>query len=141
MFLILLMLFILIPFAEISLFIQIGQRIGVFPTIFLVILTGVAGAYLTRIQGFRIMFQIQQHFLRGEFPGDSLLDGLLILVGGLTLLTPGFITDCFGLLCLLPPTRRLFREILKREFRKRFQTFKPPDGEPNRYTEFRVESD
>lgn len=140
MFWILLILFILMPIAEISLFIEIGQRIGVFPTIFLVILTGIAGAYLTRIQGFQIMFQIRQQFLRGEFPGDSLLDGLLILVGGLTLLTPGFITDCIGLLCLLPPTRRLFREVLKREFRNRIQTITPPDGKPG-YTEFRVDSD
>jgi UPF0716 protein FxsA len=122
MFGILLLLFILIPVAEISLFIQIGQRIGIFPTIFLVVLTGIVGAYLTRIQGFRIWFQIQQQLQQGKFPGDSLIDGLLILVGGLTLLTPGFITDCIGLLCLLPPTRNVFRAVIKRSFEKRIHT-------------------
>lgn len=122
MFGILAILFILVPIAEISLLIEIGRQIGSFSTIFLVILTGIVGAYLTRTQGFQIWFQIRNQFHRGEFPANSLIEGLLVLVGGLTLLTPGFITDSLGLLCLIPPTRKLLREVIKNELGKRIET-------------------
>jgi len=137
MFFILLGLFVVIPLIELALLIEIGKQIGVFSTIMVVILTGVLGAYLTRSQGFQILFQIRSQFQQGQFPADSLLEGLLILIGGLTLLTPGFITDAFGFLCLLPPTRVIFRELIKREIRRRMNR----NNQINSDTWFRDEDD
>lgn len=139
MFFILLVLFIGIPLAELALLIEVGQRIGVLATVFLVILTGFAGAYLTKMQGFSILFQIRGQLQRGEFPGDSLIEGGLILAGGLTLLTPGLITDTLGFLCLLPPTRFYFRELIKKEIAKRFST--PNDNSHASDAEFWIEDD
>lgn len=119
MFFVLVSLFIAIPLIELSLLLEIGQNIGVFPTIMVVILTGILGAYLTRRQGFQILFRIRNQFQQGQFPGNSLIEGVLILIGGLTLLTPGFVTDVFGFLCIIPPTRIFFRELIKREIERR----------------------
>ena len=133
MFAILIILFVAIPLLELAVLIEVGKSLGVFTTIFFVISTGIAGAYLTRNQGFQIFFRIREQMRQGQFPADSLIEGLLILIGGLTLLTPGFITDTIGFLCLLPPTRTIFREFIKREFRRRMEIqstkFEPKNNE------------
>ncbi len=118
-FLTLLTLFVGVPLIELALLLWIGQYLGVFNTILVVVLTGVLGAWMARQQGFRVLREIQQQLQRGRIPGDSLVEGGLILAGGVTFLTPGFLTDFAGLLCLVPPTRRWLRERVKDWIRRR----------------------
>jgi len=101
----LLLLFTLVPLAELWLLIEIGKRIGVWPTVLIVALTGFAGVWLARSQGLSILYRIKSDLSQGVIPGDKLLDGLCILLGGAFLLTPGIMTDLFGFSLLLPFTR------------------------------------
>ena len=95
-----------LPLIEVYLLIEVGSVIGALPTIGLAILTAVAGTALVRHQGFGVLRRIQQALARDEVPALELLDGALILVAGFFLLLPGFLTDCAGLLLLIPPLRR-----------------------------------
>ena len=108
--------FTLIPVIEIYLFIKIGGSIGAFNTVALVIITGFAGAYLARMQGMQTMFRVQTSLQQGVIPKEELIDALLIFVAGIVLLTPGFLTDAFGLLLLYPDTRNQFKRFLRRQF-------------------------
>ena len=107
MFKILFLLFLAAPLVEIYFLIQIGGYIGALPTILLCILTAAAGAILLRIQGIQTLFSAQQKLRQGEIPADDLLGGLILLISGVLLLTPGFITDVIGFLCLVPALRSL----------------------------------
>jgi len=100
------LLFLLIPLAEIYFLIVVGGIIGALPTIALVVLTAVIGAALARHQGLATLRRLQATLARGETPAIELLEGVLLLVGALLLLTPGFFTDALGFVCLIPPTRR-----------------------------------
>jgi UPF0716 protein FxsA len=111
------LLFVVIPLLELAVLIQVGQVVGLPATIFLVLATGVAGAALARREGLRTLTALQGELARGALPGQSLLDGLAILVGGAFLLTPGILTDVAGFLLLLPPTRRW----VQRRVRKRIE--------------------
>ena len=113
----LVLLFTILPAIELALLIKIGSNIGVGNTLFIIIFTGVLGAYLARLQGFLIFRKIQNDLNRGIMPNDQLTDGLMILVGGIVLLTPGFITDALGFLLLVPWTRML----IKKWFIKKFE--------------------
>lgn len=115
----LVLLIILIPAADIGLLLFSGKTIGVFPTLSLIILTGVLGAYLAKSQGLETIRKAQEQLRYGQLPGDAVLDGICILVGGTLLLTPGFLTDILGFLMLLPFTRRFFKWLLILSFRKR----------------------
>ncbi|MDT8272216.1 MAG: FxsA family protein [Desulfomonilia bacterium] len=115
MFLKLFLLFTLIPIVEIYLLIRVGEHIGAGNTIALVIITGITGAYLARVQGLQILSRIRRNLDAGIMPSGELIDALLVLVAGIVLITPGFMTDCIGFLLLIPPTRLL----LKRELAKR----------------------
>lgn len=115
----LVLLIILIPAADIGLLLFSGKTIGVFPTLSLIILTGVLGAYLAKSQGLETIRKAQEQLRYGQLPGDAVLDGICILVGGTLLLTPGFITDILGFLMLLPFTRRFFKWLLILSFRKK----------------------
>lgn len=84
--------------------------IGIGPTIGLILMTGVAGAWLARSQGIEIIRQIQTETAQGQMPAITLIDGALVLVGGLLLLTPGFFTDVLGFSFLVPTTRTLWRK-------------------------------
>ncbi|TAN52731.1 MAG: FxsA family protein [Methylococcaceae bacterium] len=95
-----------VPVVEIFLLVQVGGLIGVFPTIILVIGTGVWGAYLFHTQGLNTWQRLQNTLARGEVPTQELVEGPLVLLGGVLLLTPGFVTDLAGLVCLLPQSRR-----------------------------------
>lgn len=108
--------FTLIPVIEIYLFIKIGGSIGAFNTVALVIITGFAGAYLARMQGIQTMFRVQTSLQQGVIPKEELIDALLIFVAGIVLLTPGFMTDAFGLLLLYPDTRNHLKRFLRRQF-------------------------
>jgi UPF0716 protein FxsA len=103
---ILLLIVLVIPFAEIYLLLGVGSIIGAFPTILLVVFTAVLGAWLLRQQGFTTFRRFQESLARGEIPAYEMVEGPLILVGGALLLTPGFITDVLGLACLIPATRK-----------------------------------
>ena len=100
-------LFIAVPLLEVYLLIKVGGVIGVFPTIALIVLTAIVGAILLRAQGLATLGRFQTSLQQGELPTFTLVEGMLLLVGGALLLTPGFFTDAIGFLCLLPPTRRL----------------------------------
>jgi UPF0716 protein FxsA len=106
--------FTIIPVSEIYVLIAIGGQIGILPSIGLVILTGIVGASLARSQGLQTLGRIRDSFQQGVVPGEELLNALLIAIAGIVLLTPGFLTDAAGLFLLIPATRTLCREWLKR---------------------------
>lgn len=108
------LLFTLVPLVELYLLIKIGSLIGALPTVLIVIGTGVLGAYLARQQGFQVWMRIQREMQMGSFPAEDLLDGLLIFGAGVVLITPGVLTDILGILILLPHTRLLIRDWIKR---------------------------
>lgn len=103
---VLLGLFIGVPLIEIYLFIQIGGIIGALPTVLLVIVTAIVGVSLLRAQGFQTMAKFQQEVSTGQLPATTMLEGVALIFGGALLLTPGFLTDAIGFLCLVPITRR-----------------------------------
>jgi len=105
-FIILVILFIIVPVAEISLLIKVGVAIGGFNTILFVILTAVLGAYLVRQQGFATITKLQQETQAGRIPALQIAEGVALLFAGAVLLTPGFITDAIGFILLIPLTRR-----------------------------------
>lgn len=100
------LLFVVVPIVELMLLIELGRYIGLLPTIGLVMLTGVSGAWLARAEGLRVLFQFQTELASGTLPGQALLDGLSVLIGGAFLLTPGVMTDVVGFSLLVPFTRR-----------------------------------
>jgi UPF0716 protein FxsA len=122
MFLVLFLLFTLIPAIEILLFIRVGSLIGGTNTLILVILSGIIGAYLARGEGLSILNRIQTQLQKGEVPADSFLHGVLVFAGGLLLLTPGFMTDLLGLSMVAPFTRHLHIAWLKRWFAQKIQS-------------------
>jgi len=108
---------VLVPAAEIGVLLYSGQTIGVWPTIVMIIFTGFLGAFLAKQQGLETIRKTQEQLRRGTMPGDAILDGVSILVGGTLLLTPGFITDIMGILLLAPPTRKFFKVLMMKAFR------------------------
>jgi len=108
--------FTIIPFIEIYFLIKIGSYLGAFNTVLIVILTAFLGALLARYQGFQTMLRVRESLERGEMPAEELLDALLILLAGIVLLTPGFLTDLAGLMILIPATRLKFKRWLRRKF-------------------------
>ncbi|HKK00837.1 MAG TPA: FxsA family protein [Desulfuromonadales bacterium] len=104
---------ILIPLLEIFVLIKAGEVMGVFPTVAMIIATGIAGAYLARTQGFEVLKNIQRDLADGRVPADSLLDGALVLVGSVFLLTPGFCTDLLGFFLLIPAPRRIVKAVIR----------------------------
>jgi len=118
---ILFLLFLIVPIIEIYLLIKVGGMIGAIPTIFLVVFTAVLGALLLRQQGFATMQRVQRSLAQGQLPAMAMLEGMVLLVSGALLLTPGFFTDTIGFLCLVPPVRRwaihrLMRNVLVKGF-------------------------
>lgn len=111
----LLLLFTLIPLAELYLLIKIGSYFGIMTTIFIIIGTGILGAYLAKQQGFQVWLKIQREIGQGKFPANELLDGLLLFVAGVVLLTPGLLTDLMGFIILFPVTRHYIREWVKKK--------------------------
>ncbi len=110
------LLFALVPVAEIYVLVSVGGVIGAIPTVALVLLTALAGAHLARLQGMSVMMRIRENLAQGFMPAEELLDGLLIFLAGMVLLTPGFLTDICGLLILLPFTRNIFKRWLRKKF-------------------------
>ncbi|MCG8638587.1 MAG: FxsA family protein [Desulfobacterales bacterium] len=108
--------FTLIPVIELYLLIQIGSVIGGINTILLVILTGFAGAWLARMEGMNTMLKLRANLQQGLMPAEEMIDAVIIFGAGVVLLTPGLITDGFGLLLLWPPSRNWFKRMLRKKF-------------------------
>lgn len=115
MFPVLLLLFIFVPIIEIGLFIQVGGFLGLWPTIGLVLITAFVGASLVRSQGIQTLLSVQSRLQQGEMPAQQIVEGVMLAVAGVLLLTPGFMTDALGMLVLLPaPRAKLAQELMKR---------------------------
>lgn len=112
------LLFIVIPLLELALLIQLGQWVGFWPTIALVVFTGFLGAAMARAEGLRTLVAFQRETAEGRLPGQAILDGLAVLVGGAFLLTPGLLTDIAGFSLLFPPTRRWLQGAARRWLRR-----------------------
>jgi UPF0716 protein FxsA len=110
----LVILFIVVPIAELYVIIQVGQAIGVLPTLALLFLDAILGSLLLRHQGRGAWRRFNEAIAQRRFPGKEVADGLLIVIGGTLLLAPGFLTDIVGVFLLIPPTRAIARSILKR---------------------------
>lgn len=108
--------FTLIPAVEIYLLIKIGSSIGALNTLLVIIITGFLGAYLARLQGMYTLSKIQSNLQQGIMPAEELIDALIILIAGIVLLTPGFLTDATGLLLLIPQVRFYFKRWLRKKF-------------------------
>ncbi|HHX73336.1 MAG TPA: FxsA family protein [Firmicutes bacterium] len=114
----LLVLFLLLPFLELYLLLVLGRQIGSLPTLALVVCTGLFGMLLARIQGFLVVRRLVLKLQAGELPGDEILNGILVLLGAVFLLTPGLVTDTAGFLLLLPGTREIARKIIRRKLQQ-----------------------
>ena len=114
-----LFLFIIAPACELGVLLWSGKTFGLLPTVLMIIATGIGGAYLAKYQGLLTIKKVQEQMNRGIMPGEEMIDGICILVGGCLLLAPGFITDIVGLLLLLPPTRSLIKPSIRKMFRRK----------------------
>jgi UPF0716 protein FxsA len=110
----LVILFIVVPIAELYVIIQVGQAIGIWPTLALLLADALLGSFLLKHQGQGAWRRFNEALAQRRFPGKEVVDGLLIVVGGTLLLAPGFLTDIFGLILLIPPTRAIVRKLLRR---------------------------
>jgi len=119
MFLRLLLLFTVVPLIELFLLVKLGTMIGIGATVLIVICTGILGAWLARWQGLGVLRRLTEDLNKGRLPADALIDGLLILIAGAVLLTPGLITDALGFLLLVPQGRAFVRRLIRARFEKR----------------------
>ena len=119
--------FTIIPIIEIYLLIEIGSMFGALTAVTLVILTGFLGAFLARMQGLQTLYRIQESLREGRMPSGELLDALLIVIAGLVLLTPGFLTDSAGFLLLIPATRNSIKYWLRHQIELRYMSNRPKD--------------
>jgi len=116
-----LLLFIGLPLIEMAILIKLGEVFGFWPTIWLVVITGFLGASLAKQQGFSALTRIQQEMQNGRLPASEMTDGLLILIGGIVLLTPGLLTDIAGFALLVPQFRQLIKSWLASAFKAKMQ--------------------
>ncbi|PTL39857.1 FxsA family protein [Alkalicoccus saliphilus] len=114
----LILLLIVVPALEIAVILLSWNTIGLALTVLLIILTGLLGAWLARREGLQAIRRAQLKTSQGQVPGEEILDGVCILIGGVVLLTPGFITDALGFLLLIPATRQMFKKLLQRAYEK-----------------------
>jgi len=112
-------LFIFVPIAELAVLLRVGSHLGLAGTLLLVVLTGVVGAWLARIEGLKLVWDIRCDMQAGRMPAPRLIDGLMILTAGILLITPGLITDAVGLLLLIPRFRQLLKRAVDKAIRKR----------------------
>lgn len=112
--------FVVVPIVELYVIVQVGHLIGVLPTLLLLFVCSVAGAWLVKREGVKAWRAFRAATAEGRVPARETADGALVIVGGALLLAPGFVTDALGLLCVLPPTRALVRRLLLGVFLGRF---------------------
>ncbi|MGB8328519.1 MAG: FxsA family protein [Polyangiales bacterium] len=115
-------LFTVVPLVELYLLLAIGRMLGPVPTIGLVLLTGALGAWFARLEGARVIQRWQEAVARQQLPKDGVIDGFLIFIGGLLLITPGILTDIAGLAMVIPPTRRVIAGVVRAWFERQIAT-------------------
>ena len=115
------LLFVIVPLLELALLIQMGQWVGFWPTITLVVFTGVTGAWMARMEGLRTIWRLRDDFANGRVPGQAIMDGMAVLAGGALLLTPGILTDLLGFSLLLPRSRRAIQSRIMARLERRIQ--------------------
>ena len=120
--------FIALPLVEIYVLIQVGQVIGALWTVALLVLVAMLGSALLRLQGLATLATVQAALARGELPATAILEGLVLLVAGVLMVTPGFVTDVLGFACLLPPVRRALARQLGRALSLRVMAGGVPRG-------------
>jgi UPF0716 protein FxsA len=130
------LLLLVVPIIELYVIVQVAGSLGVAATILLLIVVSVVGAILVKHEGTNIWIRAQRQLAQGHMPDNEMIEGVLLLMGGALLLTPGFVTDAVGLLLLFPPSRALFRGLVKRRFKTR--TAQYTGGQPGsfRYVNF-----
>ena len=111
-------LFLLLPLIELALLIEIGSHIGTLATVMLILATGALGAFLARSQGLEVLRRLRAETAAGRLPAAPLVDGVIILLAGAVLLTPGVLTDILGFLCLVPAFRQFLKALLWRKLRQ-----------------------
>lgn len=111
----------LLPLIELIIFLLAGNIIGITETLIIVIGTGILGAVLLKKQGLKAIRNVQVQLNQGIMPGDAILDSFCVLIGGLLLLFPGFLTDIVGVIILFPPTRRIGKNLLMRSIQRKLQ--------------------
>ena len=119
MFIRLLILFTILPLTEIFILLKVGSAIGLLNTVILVVVTATVGALLAKHQGIETWHRIRQQLAMGALPAEELIDGLLILIAAVVLITPGLLTDTFGFLLLIPYSRQWFKRYLRKLFNNR----------------------
>ena len=115
----LVVLFVVVPIVELTVIIQVGQALGVVETLLLMVAVSVVGAWLVKREGIGLWRRAQRQLETGVVPGRELVDAMLIMLAGALLLTPGFVSDCVGILLLLPPVRAGLRRVVIRRLRRR----------------------
>lgn len=119
-----------VPLAEIALFVVLGGRIGLWPTLALIVLTALIGAWMLRLQGFAVLARAQRQLAEGTLPVTEVFEGLCLLVAGVLLLTPGFLTDAVGALLLLRPVRLMLYRRVSRHLEVHAGGAGPRGGDP-----------
>ncbi|MDF1851045.1 MAG: FxsA family protein [Verrucomicrobiales bacterium] len=127
----LLLLFIGIPVLELLIFLLLGSKIGITPTLAIIVITAILGAYLTKSQGLKALQKYQLAISEGRLPQEEVIDGVLILVAGAVLLTPGFLTDAIGFSLLIPPLRDFFKAVTKAKLKDRVTVVGQDMGAPD----------
>jgi UPF0716 protein FxsA len=114
--------FLIVPIIELYLLIKVGEMIGALNTVIIILITASLGAYMAKSQGFRVLRQIQDATNQGRMPGNELLHGLFVLIGGFALITPGLLTDAIGFSMLIPQIREIYVGMAKEIIRKKIET-------------------
>jgi len=122
----LLLLFILVPIVELGIFMALGDTLGLVLTLSIIIITGILGAALTKSQGVKAIANFQNALASGAMPHRELVDGVLILIAGAVLLTPGFLTDTVGFLLLVPPFRAILRSVFADKIKDKVKVSNTP---------------
>lgn len=136
----LLAIFLITPVIELALLLQIGEAIGLLPTVGIIVATGFAGSFLAKRQGLTVWRQFNRRLKGGELPGNELIDGVIILIAGALLITPGVLSDACGFLGLIPFTRRPLRHYMRTRIQRAmdrgsgrwmfgFQTARPDESQ------------
>jgi len=121
-------LFVVVPIVELYVIVQVAGGIGVLQTLGLLVVVSIVGAWLVKAEGLGLIRRVQLKLASGEMPGKELVDGALILFAGALMLTPGFVTDTFGLVLLLPPTRAVARAAVLRRYAGKLEAYGVHDG-------------
>ena len=108
------LIFTLVPILELALLIEVGRYIGTWPTLLIVMGTGMVGAWLARTQGFSVLRRVRSQLNQGQVPAEGLIDGVLILIGGILLITPGVLSDAIGIALMIPAVRTAIKFWLRR---------------------------